>query len=270
MRVARDQTPAVVDLHHVAIAATWSSHRHRAGRRGLDRGAVGTHQVDAGMQGGASVEGIKPHTERRRHLDPSLDRLAQRHALRGLIEAGRLAASLAQERRRAVDVRPELIHRDRDVRAADRDRGRPLLRRQAGREERAPDPLDVGCHRLAQALDCRGLRCLDGADPRGDDLGVRRWHVRLARERSIRAVAQAQSGGGSIARTVRREASDRCGRWRERSAVGPGRAGQATHRGGLPRFPLGDQGGDHPRARFEPCAARGQVQGPRFIRIAAG
>src|SRR5579884_1961481 len=74
--VACRKTVAVVDLHHVAVAAVPAGDGHAPVGRGAHRLAIVAAQIDAGMHGRPSEEGVGANAEGRTHVDGPFDRLA--------------------------------------------------------------------------------------------------------------------------------------------------------------------------------------------------
>src|SRR3954465_15611239 len=58
MAIAGVEAIAVIDLPHIAIAATIAGEHHGARRRGMHHAAPGAGEINAGMEGEAAGEGI--------------------------------------------------------------------------------------------------------------------------------------------------------------------------------------------------------------------
>ena len=63
MAITRMNAVAVIDFHHIAVAAAIAGEHHGARRRGMHHAAPGTGEIDAGMEGIAAGEGIDARAE---------------------------------------------------------------------------------------------------------------------------------------------------------------------------------------------------------------
>src|SRR6266702_400941 len=79
MSIAGGEAVAVVELDHLAVAATPAGGRHRAVRRGADRIAYLRVDIQSRVHGGGAEERIDARAEARHEVDLAHDRLADRH-----------------------------------------------------------------------------------------------------------------------------------------------------------------------------------------------
>ena len=87
MSVARRETIAVVDLDHLAVTALPAGVAYRAGGGGFHRIAAVAAKIEPGMHRGSPEERVDAHAVARTLIELAGQRLADRHALHGAVEA---------------------------------------------------------------------------------------------------------------------------------------------------------------------------------------